>query len=108
MGMIAATIGSILVLMKKNSTSRVFFTARSDSANAQGVASSSTNNVDTIVANAEFARYGQMPLANTVLYCSRVGENTMCGVVVYACASVLKEVITIHRTGKKNRIPSSQ
>ena len=53
--MIAATIGSILVLMKKNSTSRVFFTGRSDSANAHGVASSSTKNVDTIVANAEFA-----------------------------------------------------
>ena len=54
--MIAATIGSILVLMKKNSTSRVFFTGRSDSANAHGVASSSTKIVDTIVAKAEFAK----------------------------------------------------
>ena len=34
MGMIAATTGSIFVLMKKNSTSRVLRTGRSDSANA--------------------------------------------------------------------------
>ena len=34
------------------------------------------------MANAEFATYGQMPLANTARYWDRVGENTMCGVLV--------------------------
>ena len=106
--MIAATTGSILVLMKKNSTSRVFLTGRSDSANAHGVASSSTRIVETIVANAELATYGHRPLANTALYCDSVGEKTMCGVLVYASASVLNEVSTIHSTGKKNTIPTTQ
>src|SRR5580704_9811324 len=81
-GMIAATTGSIFVLMKKNSTSRVLRTGRSDSANAQGVASSRTRTVETTVANAEFATYGQRPLENTARYWDSVGENTMCGVLV--------------------------
>src|SRR5580692_7309254 len=106
--MIAATTGSILVLMKKNSTSRVLRTGRSESANAHGVASSRTRIVDTMVANAEFATYGQMPLSNTALYCERVGEKNRCGVLVYAWTSVLKDVITIHRTGKKNTMPTIQ
>src|ERR1700749_470606 len=106
--MIAATTGSILVLMKKNSTSRVFFTGRSDSANAQGVARASTRIVETMVANAELATYGHSPLENTALYCDRVGEKMMCGVLVYAPASVLNEVSTIHSTGKKNTIPTTQ
>src|SRR5438034_11010854 len=102
MGMIAATIGSIFVLMKKNSTSLVLRTGCSDSANAQGVASSRTRIVDTSVANAEVARYGQMPLENTVRYWDRAGENTMCGVLVEACASVLNEAGTSPRPGKSN------
>src|SRR5580693_5734220 len=106
--MIAATTGSILVLMKKNITSRVFLTGRSDSANAHGVASSSTRIVETIVANAELATYGHRPLLNTALYWDNVGEKTMCGVLVYASASVLNEVSTIHSTGKKNTIPTTQ
>src|ERR1700691_300196 len=106
--MIAATTGSILVLMKKNSTSRVLRTGRSESANAHGVASSRTRIVDTTVANAEFATYGQMPLENTALYSDRVGEKNRCGVLVYASDSVLKDVITIHRTGKKNTMPTIQ
>src|SRR5450755_1434369 len=106
--MIAATTGSILVLMKKNSTSRVFLTGRSDRANAHGAASTSTRIVDTIVAKAELATYGHRPLENTVLYSDRVGEKITVGVFVYAWASVLNEVITIHRTGKKNRIPTTQ
>ena len=80
--MIAATMGSIFVLMKKNSTSRVFLTGRSDSANAHGVASARTRIVDTIVANAELATYGQMPLENTVLNCSSVGLKITVGVFV--------------------------
>ena len=31
-----------------------------------------------------------------------------CGVLVYACASVLNEVSTIHSTGKKNMMPATQ
>src|ERR1700722_7803124 len=106
--MIAATTGSILVLMKKNSTSRVFLTGRSDSANAHGVASARTRIVETTVANAELATYGHSPLENTALYCDNVGEKMMWGVFVYASASVLNEVSTIHRTGKKNTIPTTQ
>src|SRR5882757_1960380 len=105
--MIAATTGSILVL-KKNSTTRVLRTGRSESANAHGVASSRTRIVDTMVANAEFATYGQMPLENTALYSDRVGEKNRCGVLVYASDSVLKDVSTIHRTGKKNTMPTIQ
>src|ERR1700744_5818668 len=106
--MIAATTGSILVLMKKNSTSRVFLTGRSDSANAHGVASSRTRMVETIVAKAELATYGHRPLLKTALYWGNVGEKTMVGVVGYAPASVLNEVIPIHSTGKKNTIPTTQ
>jgi len=61
-----------------------------------------------MVANAEFATYGQIPLENTVLYCDRVGEKTRLGVLVYAWASVLNDVSTIHSTGKKNTIPKIQ
>src|SRR5277367_4086220 len=106
--MIAATTGSILVLMKKNSTSRVLRTGRSDSANAHGTASSRTRIVDTMVANAEFATYGQMPLSNTALYCDRVGVKNRCGVLVYAWTSDLKDMSTIHKTGKKNTMPTTQ
>src|SRR6201996_8217990 len=81
-GMIAASTGRILVLMKKNSTSRVFLTGRSESANAHGVARARTRIVDTMVANAELATYGHRPLENTALYCDNVGEKTMCGVLV--------------------------
>ena len=42
----------------------------------------STRIVDTIVANAELATYGQMPLENTVLYCSSVGLKITVGVFV--------------------------
>jgi hypothetical protein len=38
--------------------------------------------VETTVANAEFAMYGQMPLENTARYWDSVGEKTMCGVLV--------------------------
>ena len=53
--MIAATTGSILVLMKKNSASWVLRTGCSDSANAAGMPSASTRTVDTTVANSEFS-----------------------------------------------------
>src|SRR4051794_28198812 len=60
-GRIAATTGSIFVLMKKNNASDVFRTGRSDSANAAGTPRSSTRIVDTAVANTEFNIAGPMP-----------------------------------------------
>ena len=66
-GRIAATIGSILVLMKKNSASCVLRTGRSDSANAAGMPSSSTRIVDMPVAKREFSMAGPMPWSNTAL-----------------------------------------
>src|SRR6478735_2630838 len=53
-GRIAATIGSIFVLMKKNNASEVLRTGRSDNANAAGVPRSSTRSVETPVAHTEF------------------------------------------------------
>lgn len=72
-GMIAATIGSIFVLMKKNRASFVLRTGRSDSANAAGTPSTSTRIVDMAVANAEFSSAVPMPLSRTALNWSRVG-----------------------------------
>lgn len=72
-GMIAATMGSIFVLMKKNSTSLVFFTGRSDSAKAAGTPSSRTSTVETIVAKAELSRAVPTPVSNTARNWSRVG-----------------------------------
>jgi hypothetical protein len=51
----AATTGSIFVEMKKNRTSDVLRTGRSDSANAAGTPSSSTNTVESTVAATELA-----------------------------------------------------
>ena len=67
-GRIAATTGSILVLMKKNSASDVLRTGRSDSANAAGTPSSSTRIVDMPVANIEFSIAGPMPWSKTAVY----------------------------------------
>jgi sorbitol/mannitol transport system permease protein len=58
---IAATIGSIFVLMKKNNASWVLRTGRSDNANAAGVPSASTSSVETPVAQTEFSIAGPMP-----------------------------------------------
>ena len=64
-GRIAATMGSILVLMKKNKASCVLRTGRSDNANAAGVPSSSTRMVEMPVAKTEFSIAGPMPLSKT-------------------------------------------
>src|SRR5882672_11043673 len=104
----AATTGSILVLMKKNSTSRVLATGRSDTANAAGMANSSTRMVEITVANSELSRAGAAPEARTSLNCSRVGAKNSLGGLVYASASCLNAVSTIHSTGKKNTMPTTQ
>ena len=80
--MIAATTGSILVLMKKNNASWVLRTGRSDSANAAGVPSASTRMVDTTVANSEFSSPVPTPWSNTALNSSSVGTKKNFGVVV--------------------------
>src|SRR5262249_49615946 len=81
-GMIAATMGSILVLMKKNNASWVLRTGRSDNANAAGTPNSSTTIVDTVVANSELSSAVPTPWSNTALNSSRVGTKMIFGVVV--------------------------
>jgi len=71
-----------LVEMKKNRTSWVFFTGRSETANAAGIPRSSTNTVENTVAITEFTRYGPTPAAKTPSYCSSVGSKMIFGVVV--------------------------
>src|SRR6185312_4103612 len=107
-GRIAATIGSIFVLMKKNSPSCVLRTGRSDSANAAGVPSASTRTVEMTVAKMEFSIAGPMPCSNTALYWSSVGVKNSFGGLVAASLSCLKDVSTIQNTGKKNPSPTSQ
>ena len=107
-GMIAATIGSILVLMKKNSASLVLRTGRSDSANAAGTPRSSTRIVDTIVANKEFNRGVAIPASKTSRNCCSVGSKKKVGGFVAASLSCLNDVSTIQSTGKKNPIARIQ
>src|ERR1700745_2706137 len=103
-GPIAATIGSILVEMKKNRPSRHRLTGCTDSAYAAGVASSSTRIVDPTVALTGGVRKGPIP-ENTRRNCASVGLKTNLGGHVSAADSGLKAVITIHSTGRKNAIP---
>jgi len=107
MGMITATTGSILVEMKKNSTSLVFSTGRMLTAYAAGIANRITRIVETTVAMTEFHRYPPAPASNTALYWSSVGVKKNLGGLAAASASCLNEVSTIHRTGMKNPRASS-
>src|SRR6185312_7422228 len=106
-GRIAATTGSILVLMKKNNASEVLRTGRSDSANAAGTPSSNTRRVDMAVANTEFNMAGPMPWAKTAEYWSNVGGKKNVGGLVAASLSCLNDVRTIQSTGKKKPMPTS-
>ena len=49
-----------------------------------------------------------MPRSNTAVYRSSVGVNRNWGGKEAACPSVLKLVMIIHSTGKKNRRTSTQ
>src|SRR6266576_6095111 len=106
-GPIAATIGSILVEMKKNSPSRQCGTGCTDRAYAAGTPSASTSTVDTVVAISEWVTYGPQP-ENTSRNCASVGLNTNLGGQVCAADSGLNAVSTIHSTGRKNAIPTTQ
>src|SRR3984957_8980782 len=106
-GPIAATTGSILVEMKKNSESRQPRTGRIDSAYAAGSASTSTTMVEPIVAIAECSMNGSIPL-NTMRNSLRVGLKVNFGGQVSAADSGLNAVITIHRIGMKKAIPATQ
>src|SRR3984885_10486541 len=106
-GPIAATTGSILVEMKKNSESRHLPTGRIDSAYAAGSASTSTTMVEPMVAIAECSMYGSMPL-KTSRNSLRVGLKVNLGGHVSAADSGLNAVITIHSTGMKKPMPTTQ
>src|SRR6266496_5109416 len=105
-GPIAATIGSILVEMKKNRPSRQCGTGCTDRAYAAGTPSTSTSTVETVVAISECVTYVPQP-EKTRRNCARVGEKTNLGGHVWAADSGLNAVITIHSTGRKNAIPAT-
>src|ERR1700751_1143114 len=106
-GPIAATIGSILVEMKKNSPSRQCLTGCTDRAYAAGTPSSSTNSVETVVAISEWVTYGPQP-ENTSRNWDSVGLKVNLGGQVSAADSGLNAVSTIHSTGRKNAMPTTQ
>src|ERR1700745_1922042 len=106
-GPITATIGSILVEMKKNRPSRQRGTGCTDSAYAAGTPSSSTRTVETVVAISEWVPHGPQP-ENTSRNSDSVGLKTNLGGQVWAADSGLNAVSTIHSTGRKNAIPTTQ
>src|SRR5215472_16661077 len=106
-GPIAATIGSILVEMKKNRPSRQCGTGCTDSAYAAGTPSASTRSVETVVAISEWVTYGPQP-ENTSRNCASVGLKTNLGGQVCAADSGLNAVSTIHSTGRKKAMPTTQ
>src|SRR3984893_12567843 len=93
-GPIAATIGSILVEMKKNRESRHLPTGRIDSEYDAGSASTSTRMVEPMVAIAECSRYGPIPLKTSRNWL-RVGLKVNFGGQVSAADSGLNAVSTI-------------
>src|SRR6185312_9818254 len=107
MGMITATTGSILVEMKKNSTSEVFFTGRMLRAYDAGTASTMTSTVESPVAMSELRKYAPAPLASTASNCSNVGTKKNTGGLEAAADSGLNAVMTSQITGAKNTKASS-
>src|SRR5271155_3591523 len=93
--------------MKKNSESRHPPTGRIDSAYAAGSATTSTTMVEPIVAIAECSMNGSIPL-KTSRNSLRVGLKVNLGGQVSAADSGLNAVITIHSTGMKNAMPTTQ
>src|SRR5215469_18781623 len=87
-GPIAATIGSILVEMKKNRPSRQCGTGCTDSAYAAGTPSASTSNVETVVAISAWITYGPQP-ENTRRNWASVGVKMNLGGQVWAADSGL-------------------
>src|ERR1700678_789541 len=93
--------------MKKNSESRQPPTGRIDSAYAAGSATTSTTMVEPMVAIAECSMNGSMPL-KTVRNSDSVGLKVNLGGQVSAADSGLNAVITIHSTGMKKPMPTTQ
>src|SRR5687768_4740993 len=83
-GRMPATIGSILVDRKKNSTSVHFFTGRIESAYAAGKARSSTRIVDSTLAVSELSSDGHGPASKKVWYPSRLSGAKKLGGLVAA------------------------
>ena len=106
--MIEAATGMNLVEMKKNRPSCHLMIGRTESAYAAGMASSITTIVDPTARNSEFSRYSAIPRSNTAAYRSRVGVKMNWGGNEAAWPSVLKLVMIIHSTGKKNTSTSTQ
>src|SRR5690242_19288931 len=102
MATIAPATGSIFVEMKKNRESFQPRTGAIDNAYAAGRPSSSTSAVDTTTMMTECSKYGT-PLDHALEKFSKVGLKTNVGGSVAASASVLKPVMNIHSTGKKNK-----
>src|SRR6266568_9435311 len=103
---IAATIGSILVEMKKNSPSRQCGTGCTDRAYAAGMPSASTRTVETVVAISEWVTQGPQP-EKTRRNSDSVGEKANLGGQVWAADSGLNAVSTIHSTGRNIAIPTT-
>ena len=103
--MIAPTIGSIFVEMKKNSTSRHLGTGRIDNAYAAGNARMSTITVEVIETSSECCTYSRMLELPDPFHSAenwvKVGLKKTCGVAVLASVSDLKPVMSIQNTGKK-------
>src|SRR5215468_2026180 len=104
-GPIAATIGSILVEMKKNRPSRQRGTGCTDRAYAAGTPSTSTRTVETVVAISEWVTSGPQP-ETTGRNCDSVGLKTNFGAQFCAADSGLNAKSTSHSTGRKNAIPT--
>src|SRR6202042_2489831 len=96
--------------MKKNSESRQPRTGRIDSAYAAGSASTRTRMVEPTVAMAECSMNGQAGVAplKTTRNSASGGVKVNFGGQVSADASGLNAVITIHSTGMKKAMPTTQ
>src|SRR5258708_30056142 len=93
--------------MKKNRPSRQCLTGCTDRAYAAGTPSSTTKMVEPTVATTECVRNAPMP-EKTRRNSASVGEKVNLGGQVWAADSGLNAVSTIHSTGRKNAIPTTQ
>src|SRR6478672_11442948 len=103
-----ATIGSIFVLRKKNSTSVHLRTGRIDRAYAAGNASRITRVVEMTLAVSEFSRAGQRHAAKNDWYPSRLSGAKTTGGFLAASVSLCNEVSSIQKTGSAKSRPTMQ
>src|ERR1022692_1020696 len=93
--------------MKKKRPSRQCLTGCTDRAYAAGTPSSTTRIVDPTVATTEWVRKGPMP-EKTRRNSDSVGRKMNLGGQVSAADSGLNAVSTIHNTGRKKAIATTQ